>query len=284
MAALTMESIADQVREITDDEVQQYREQGWVELKGLVSKELAGEMLDHLKQVTGIEYDELPKDHPEAQNTMDRVREAGLGLFQMSRMEDQTVWDIVTSKKLGEASARLSGHRPMRLFTDGVICKMPKWTEGMGGLMGGATPWHQDMPPMPMDRPGGVQFWLALCEITPEMGSMQHLTGSHVEPPIGNIQYTKDQTLETERPDILEKYEMSPAHHFQPGDVLAHHPLTLHYAQENTTDKLRWVYTSYRIPSNTLYNGIPNARIDEYGFKPWQPHDHPKFPIVTEED
>ena len=135
---------------------------------------------------------------------------------------------------------------------------------------------------MPMDRPGGIQFWMALVEITPEMGSMQHLSGSQVEPPIGNVQYTTDQTLETERPDLLAKYPLSLAHHFQPGDVLAHSPLTLHYAQANTTNRLRWVYTSFRIPANALYNGIPNPRIDPFGFTPWKPFDDPMFPIVSD--
>jgi ectoine hydroxylase-related dioxygenase (phytanoyl-CoA dioxygenase family) len=282
MAIQTAEGIADQIREVTDEEVAQFREQGWVELKGLVSAQLAGELLAIVKRRTGLDYDELPRDHPDADEVIQRIQEAGTGIFQMLRLDDETVFDIMASPKLGEAAARLTGNGPMRLFTDGAICKMPAWTEGLGGLMNGATPWHQDLPPMPMDRPGGVQFWLALVEITPEMGSMQHLTGSQIEPPIGNVQYTKDQTLETERPDLLEKYDVSPAHHFQAGDVLAHSPLTLHYAQENRTDKLRWVYTSYRIPAKALYNGIPNPRLEQFGFQPWKPHDHPKFPIVSE--
>jgi ectoine hydroxylase-related dioxygenase (phytanoyl-CoA dioxygenase family) len=282
MATHTADKVEDQVRAVTDDEVQQFREQGWVELKGLVSSQFAGELLAHIKRQTGLDYDELPRDHPDAKAVVGRIQEVGQRMFHMLRLEDEFVFELMASRKLGEAAARLTGNGPMRLFTDGVICKMPAWTEGLGGLMSGGTPWHQDMPPMPMDRPGGVQFWLAMCEITPEMGSMQHLTGSHHEPPIGNIQYTADQTLETERPDLLEKYEVSPPHHFQAGDVLAHSPLTLHYAQANQTDRLRWVYTSYRIPANTLYNGIPNPRIDPFGFPVWKPHNHPKFPVVSD--
>jgi ectoine hydroxylase-related dioxygenase (phytanoyl-CoA dioxygenase family) len=282
MATQTEQAISGQIRDVTEDEVRQYREQGWVELKGLVSPELAGELLAHIKKHTGLEYDELPKDHPDADAVVKRIREADRSIFQMLRMKDDFVFELMASPRLGEAAARLTGIRPLRLFTDGVICKMPGWTEGLGGLLSGPTPWHQDLPPMPMDRPGGIQFWMALCEITPEMGSMQHLTGSHHEPPIGNVQYTPDQTLETERPDLLETYRPSTPHHFQPGDVLAHHALTLHYAQENKTDKLRWVYTSYRIPARALYNGIPNPRMDEFGFQVWKPHEHPKFPIVAE--
>jgi hypothetical protein len=278
--------IAAQVREVTDDEVSSYQENGWVSLPGLMSRELAGEMLSRLKALSGLEYDELPRDHPDAEHVIERVKTEGIGkLFFMSRLHDDTVYDIVSSGTLGEASARLTGTRPMRLFTDGVICKLPGWTTERGvkgGINTGETPWHQDFSPVPWDRAGGVQFWLALCEITPEMGSMQHLSGSHREPPLGCAHYTSDQTLKQSYPELWDKYELSPAHHFQPGDVLAHNPLTVHYAQANKTDKLRWVYTSYRIPAETLYNGIPNPRFTEFGFEPWKPFEHPKFPIVAE--
>lgn len=281
MATETLEEIEDQIRGVTDDEVAHYREQGWVKLDSLVSPRLAGELLNHVKQLSGIDYDELPPDHPEAEAVQARIREAGSAIFEMLRFEDDWVYDIMASPKLGEVVAQLSGIRPIRLFTDGALCKMPAWTEA--GFYG-ATPWHQDYPPMPMDRPGGIQFWLALCEITPEMGSLQYLNGSHREGLLGAVHFTKDQTLETERPDLFEKYEMSEAQSFQPGDLLAHHAFSVHYAQANQTDKLRWAYTSYRIPARALYNGIPMARFDRLnlGFTPWKPHDHPKFPIVAE--
>ncbi len=278
--------VDDQVREVTDDEVAHYQENGWVSLPGLVSRDLAEDLLRHLKSVTNLDYDELPQDHPDAAGVIKRIAEQGVAsIFYMSRLHDDTVWNIVTSRKLGEASARLTGRRPMRLLTDGVICKLPKWTEegalkGSGAMVG-KTPWHQDMPPMPVDRQGGVQFWLALCEITPEMGSMQHLSGSHRAGPIGNVQYTPDQDAEKLYPEIFAKYPVSEAHHFQPGDVLAHHMLTVHYAQPNQTNRLRWVYTSYRVPADTLYNGIPNPRFTEFDFTPWKTFDHPKFPIVA---
>jgi Phytanoyl-CoA dioxygenase (PhyH) len=285
MSMISAEDVDAQVRDVSDDEVSAFREQGWVSLPGLVSPDLAGALLSHLKAVTGLDYDELPRDHPDADAVVERVRGEGVAkIFYMSRLHDDTVWDVVTSRKLGEAAARLTGKRPLRLITDGVICKLPAWTERdlKAGIMTGQTPWHQDFGPVPWDRAGAVQFWLALCEITPEMGSMQHLTGSHREPPLGVEHYTTDQTLPDLYPELWDKYELSPAHHFHPGDVLAHDSLTVHYAQANRTERLRWVYTSYRAPANTLYNGIPNTRFTEFNLEPWKPFDHPKFPVVAE--
>jgi hypothetical protein len=280
------------VRAVTDAEVHAFQEQGWVSLPGLVSRELAGTLLARLKPRTGVDHDELPPDHPDADAVAQRLREKGIADFvSFPRLGDSTVWEFASSRALGEASARLTGHRPMRLFSDAVICKLPAWIEerdlaktgtAAAQVYGGETPWHQDFPGLPWDRAGGVQFWLALCEITPEMGSLQHLTGSHREPPLGGVQYATDQTLKTLHPELWEKYTPSPAHHFQPGDVLAHTPLTVHYAQANRTDRLRWVYTSYRIPAETLNNGMPQSRFTAFDFKPWKPFDHPKFPIVAD--
>lgn len=284
--SLTAADVDSQVRAVTEDEVAHYRENGWVSLPGLVSGDIAGELLAAVKELSGLPYDELPPDHPEAQEVVGRVKSEGIGkLFFMARLRDARVWEIMTSRALGEAAAQLTGSRPLRLFTDGVICKLPRWTEDNGlsaGIMSGGTPWHQDFSPVPWDRAGGVQFWMVLCEITPDMGSMQHLSGSHREPPLGCAHYTSDQTLEQSYPYLWEKYELSPAHHFKPGDVLAHDSLTVHYAQPNMTDRLRWVYTSYRIPADTLYNGIPNPRFTEFGFEAWKRFDHPKFPIVAD--
>lgn len=279
------------VRDVTEEEVQAYREQGWVELPGLLSRELAGDLLSHLKDTTGLPYDELPRDHPDAAKVIEKMKDESLyRIFSMSRMRDEQVFEIAASRALGEASARLTGHRPMRLFNDGVICKLPSWTEEELGLTGrasvwsGETPWHQDYGPVPWDRAGGIQFWMALSEITPDMGSMQHLTGSHREHPLGGQHILGEQSLKDAYPELWDKYELSPPHHFYPGDVLAHDSLTIHYAQSNKSDRMRWVYTSYRIPGETLYNGIPFPRFKEFGieFDLWKPFDHPKFPIVAE--
>jgi ectoine hydroxylase-related dioxygenase (phytanoyl-CoA dioxygenase family) len=295
MSTPTLADIDSQIRPVTDEEVEAYQEQGWVTMRGLVEPGLAGRFLTELKQVTGLDYDELPRDHPDADAVAERIRRDGVHkVFTMTRMQNQTVWDIVTSRGLGLASARLSGHRSMRIMTDGVICKMPAWTATENLLEGPAnnvytaeTPWHQDYCSMPWDRGGGVQFWFALAEVTPEMGSIQYLTGSHREPPLGAVHYTKaggGQSIPGLYPELWDKYELSEPQHLHPGDVIAHNALAVHAAEPNTTDRLRWVHTSYRMPAETLYSGVPFARFIEYGIelKQWEPFDHPTFPVVAD--
>lgn len=293
MTAISVGDVDAQVREVEEAEVAAYLKQGWAVLPGLVSRDLALALLGHLKQVTGLDYDELPRDHPDAQAVTARIREQGMDkMFSMPRLQDDLVWQVAASHALGEASAQLTGIHPMRIMTDGVLCKLPDWTNaenlmnGPGnGTYTGATPWHQDYISMPMDRIGGIQFWMALSEITPDMGTIQYLTGSHREYPLGAVHYgSNGQTMQDVHPELWEKYETSPQHHLHAGDVVAHHPLVMHAAEPNRTDRLRWAYQTFRIPADTLYNGIPFTRFTEYGFnfQQWEPYDHPKFPIVSD--
>jgi hypothetical protein len=264
----------DHIRELTDDEVSSFREDGWTALHGLISTELAAELLEHIKAVTGLDHDELdPGDEAKGEATF---RSAAFNVLTMPRMKDPFLAAYQTSPRLGEVAARLSGNRPMRLLTDSIIYKLPKWT-GSGDV----TEWHQDLPNMPLDRRGPVQIWLALCEITPEMGSMQHLSGSQHEEALAPMGQKSLEDLLEAHPHLA-KYPLSEPEYFKPGDAIAHDSMTLHYAPVNNTNRIRWAYTSYRVPAETQYTASP-ARpwLDGLGLTPGAPMEHPMLPGVT---
>lgn len=107
-------------------------------------------------------------------------------------------------------------------------------------------PHHQDAPELGSDQVGEVQFWIALDEVTPEMGAMRFLDGSHREGILG-VPFSDEAGLAWgELPDLLDRfpkltdlYELSPALHYQPGDANVHHPQMVHGAPPNTTDRRR---------------------------------------------
>ncbi len=277
-------NLSDHIRQVTDDEIAHYQEHGWAYLPELISRDLAARVLDHVKQLTGLELDEVVQGSTELDPKF-----LGRGSFRidtMPRLQDEFIKSYVTSRPLGEAAARLTGIRPLRLVTDTVLYKLPSWTGS-----GEPTRWHQDLPNMPLDRPGGIQIWMALCEITPEMGSMQHLSRSQREgrlvastlvPPDQRKMLDSYEGLVELFPQ-LKAYHVSEAEHFQPGDALAHDSLTLHYAQENHTSKVRWAYTSYRVPADVCYTGNPPSPwLDGLGLEVGMPMDHELLPIVVE--
>jgi ectoine hydroxylase-related dioxygenase (phytanoyl-CoA dioxygenase family) len=274
--------LSEHIRMPTSEEVNSFRAAGWAYLPQLVSPELATELLRRIKDVVGFPYDEVPENADASQKVSMTV--SSFALNPMPRLHDEFLRQYAESRELGEVAARLTGIRPMRLVTDTVIYKLPEWTGA-----GDATTWHQDTPNMPLEpKTGCIQTWLALCEISPEMGAMQHLSGSHLEGPVkesGDSMDSNTWSFEeflAEFPQ-MQSHPLSEPHDFQPGDALVHDGLCAHGAPPNRTNKVRWAYTSYRIPATTRYVGRPNSPwLDSLGLTVDQPPEHPLLPIVVE--
>lgn len=275
MANLTSDvkiSLASNIRSATDEEVRFFRENGWVKMDGLMSRELAEELCQHITQVA--EFRGGRTTHEEIESAYKTAEANGLSGVNF-RESDEFIDRLATCPELGEVTAQLLGTQPLRLWSDSVFGKL-----GGGGDQHG-TPWHQDYPSLPYDRAIGAQLWFACVEITPDMGPLQHLSGSHREPPLGRGEGGPNGMVDV-YPWLLEKYASSPQFHLQPGDALAHHALTFHSAQPNRTDTDRIAWASHRFDARARYTGLVNDRSDGRGLTVGEPFDHPFFPIVTE--
>jgi hypothetical protein len=252
--------VAEAIREVTDEEAAFFREHGWAKLDGLLSRDLAAALLERARSLVeegGKDYAfwELYVSAPTQSD--DRFRRVG------------------HSAALGEAAARVTGIRPLRHWSDSIMCKA-----GSRGAAGKATYFHQDWPTTPIDRPFGAGFWIALDEITPEMGSLRYLSGSHREGSLGRIAAVPGGER-AECPWLFEKYELAPAPHLQPGDALIHHWLTFHGASPNASDRHRWAWSKQVVAADALYTGAPLVTVDHLGLVPGEPLDHPWFPLVA---
>jgi ectoine hydroxylase-related dioxygenase (phytanoyl-CoA dioxygenase family) len=276
----------EQIRDVTDAEVAFFEEYGWVKLDGLFTSELADDLYRHMRKVieTRVSGEDGYVDQRAPGTTNARLVEyvASTNL----RESDSWIDALACCRELGEASAKLIKTRPLRMFADSVFHKPARGKEAT--FFSNETPWHQDYPATPLDRANDLQIWVAAVEITPEMGCLQYLSGSHKLPPMGKASTYR-------RPDgshatlgaveiypwLLDQFEVSPAFHMMPGDALAHHSLTMHYSQANeSTTHDRWAWGSRRIDARICYNGAPNHRTDDRGLVLDQPFDHPSFPLV----
>jgi ectoine hydroxylase-related dioxygenase (phytanoyl-CoA dioxygenase family) len=267
--------LSEHIRDITDAEVEAYREQGWVTVPGLISEELAGQVLEHYKVWSGVRWDEWPDDPAEQTEFIAVIegKSTGRRLF-AARQEDPWMFNYVTQRKFGEAAARLIGTNSTRILTETLQAKFPTSS-------GRSTPfeWHQDGPFLPIDRMQAVQMWVALAPVSVEMGPMVHLTGSQKEPPSGMLSYSGENPRDL-HPDLWERYSETEPHPLNTGDAQFHHPLTWHASAVNTTDQVRWGMSSYRVAANVLYTGQQNYNTDGLGLAPNKTFDHPNFPIV----
>lgn len=267
MTEALSERLLGSIREITSDEIERYRENGWITLKQLYSPDLAEELLAEFKALMAAGADE---SNP--------FQGAGVTMFDAfedpSRRSD-AFRRFSHDPALARAAAALMG-RPECFYEDKALCKQPA-ADG-----GGVTPWHQDFAYHPFDRQGTLLFWMPLVDCPPERGTMRFLNGSHRAGLLGRFVHRTDgHDMVDHYPELLERYEVSEPLHLEPGDVTVHDRMTAHYAPENTTDETRWVYTVSWFNRDALYTGMPCHRMDGLDLPLNQPIDHPNFPAIT---
>lgn len=132
--------------------------------------------------------------------------------------------------------------RSLTFFYDQVFAKEP----------GSATrtPWHQDIPYLPLAGDQLLRIWVALDPVTVDNGAVHYLKGSHrwgvVYHPIGFKQTpaTTDAYRDsrfTVPPDFDAAYDRYDwlVGEAEPGDVLLHHPWTVHGSRERRTTRVR---------------------------------------------
>lgn len=268
MATTETVNLIDSIREVTPEEVETFRRDGWVNLQGLYDPQLADELLARLKRLMAAGSD---KANP--------FQGSGITMFQA--YEDPARSDDLFhafSHSLGlAAAARALMGRPERFYEDKALCKEPAATGG------GQTPWHQDFSYHPFDRQGTLLFWIPLVDCPPEKGTMRYLNGSHRAGLLGRFVHRTDgYDLLDHAPELRERFPISDPLHMAPGDIAVHDRMTLHYAPENETDSTRYVYTVSWFNRDALYTGMPCHRMDGLGLKINEPLDHPNFPAITD--
>lgn len=261
------------IREVTDEEVASYHRNGWVKLEGLLDPGLVAEILARGKQRMGERADAAMPDN--RKTIMSAQLQAIWRNWQNPADEDEFFRSVSRSRPLARVASRLLNDRDVRWWSDTVMCKMPA-SEG-----GSRTPWHQDFPYHAMDRHGVFNFWIALVDIPPEMGTMRFLNGSHRIGPMGRVIHRTDGVdLLDLYPWIADEYEVSEPMHLKPGDATAHNLLTIHAAPENQTSEPRWSYLTSMFPADVLYTGAQQRRTDDLDLTVNEPFDDPRFPLL----
>lgn len=263
------------IRDITDEEVEYFQEEGWLHVRNLITPELALKVREHVKKWSGIEFDEWPQDAAEQARCMQQLEamKDRTKKFLMSRA-DPWLGNFFEQRKLGEASARLLKAQSVKKLSETLHFKPPV-SSGHGKPLA----WHQDFQAIPIDRSAAIQTWIALAPIVPEMGPMQHLRGSHKEGSLGRHIFAGELAEEV-NPEIFARRKVTSTRNYQPGDADFHHCLTYHRSGLNETDRIRWAVSSIRFSTRCLYTGMPSIQADGLGMEPFKYFDHPNFPTV----
>jgi hypothetical protein len=276
------------IRAVTDDEARFFADNGWVFLPGLVDPGLCKAMLERgtpeidradtpAGQWSMPTDDLLAKMSEMAAGGSDSVMEIGQWVEwrgAIRALHDPAFTHVGLDPVMGHNAQALLGRKhQVQVYHDMFVCKRP---DGVSTPTG----WHQDFGHYPFDR-NSLTFWIALDEITPDMGPVRFLSGSHKMGMFGRVDPLNRVDLIDEYPE-LDALEKSPAFHMQPGDCTVHNAMTIHGAGANLRSEPRWSYICTYFPTDSRYNGMPSHDADGYGFKVGFPMDHPTFPKVPE--
>lgn len=150
--------------------------------------------------------------------------------------------EFMMNSPLPELAATLMGASEVRFFYDQLLVKEPSTQV--------ETPWHQDLPYWPVCGNDIMSVWVPFDVVSEARGGMQYIKGSHKwgkfyapgafkkDSGFGNI-YEKA-GLEPLPPidELLDGQEII-GWDMEPGDVLLHHPLTLHHSSGNSSATAR---------------------------------------------
>jgi ectoine hydroxylase-related dioxygenase (phytanoyl-CoA dioxygenase family) len=215
------------LRAVSADDVARFKEDGAICIRQVFDKEWVQRMNVAVERLLG--------------NPGPRAREAtksgGTGRFHMNVFMwrwDPDFRDFALHSPLAEVGASLLEADRVSLFYDQAFIKEPGTQE--------VTQWHQDLPFWPALGNDIISLWVALTPVTIEGSGVEYVAGSHkwgkfyqAATPDKDAKFTNN-ALEP-CPDFS-KLKGDASYRFiswncEAGDVICHHPLTVHGAGGN---------------------------------------------------
>ncbi len=200
---------------------------------------------------------------------------------------------FIAESPMVELAAQVMGSARVNVFYDQLLVKEPGTQE--------PTPLHQDIPYWPVRGSQVVSIWVPFDRATAETGVVKYIRGSHLWGKTFAPQAFGERSGFAE---VFARGDMQPlptldevlaAHEaiswtVDPGDVIIHHPLILHFSDGNTSSELRRRALALRYTGDdALFDSRPGtftqmpkikALLPELDLKDGQPMGGPVFPQV----
>ena len=196
---------------------------GYVQMRSLFSADEIAETREHLARFIREVVPTMPKEH----------------VFYEDKVDSSTLKQMQNMHELDEYFGALINGKAKELAE--IVLKGPALPENLQYFnkcagIGQPTPAHQDGYYFMLDPCEAVTMWLALEEVDDENGCVHYARGSHLG---GMLEHGRTTTLGFSQglaePDQFVGSPEDEAMHAQPGDLLAHHALTVHWASGNNS-------------------------------------------------
>lgn len=251
---------------ITDEVAAEFRRNGFVLLRNILDRATVDR---YRKAILAVVTEVM-----NARDTQGRISDYSAMFTQVTNAwkHSDAVKEFVHSPRLAQIAADLMGVSGVRLYHDQALIKEP------GGK---PTPWHQDQYYWPLDTEHTITMWMPLVDVTPQMGTMTFVPGSHRDTTFKRMEISDaSQTYFEEY--VQAKGVNVPSFSLTAGDATFHSGWTLHSAHRNTSDRRREVMTIiyYADGTRILEPDNEHRTVDLEVFHPGQkPGDFAASPI-----
>ncbi len=220
---------------LTEDQIRQFREDGFIKLKNV----FGADVLDFYGSVVS----RLTRQHNQLKNVPVEERNAYQRAFtDVGNLwtKDPTVKTFSFSKRLARIVTELLGTTGVRMYKDQSFYKEPG---------GDITPWHADQQYWPLSSSLSVTAWIPLQATPLDMGPLSFGEGSHLKN-IGRDLAISGESEQQIRHAVKHQGVREVQAPFELGDVSFHYGWTLHRAGPNTTQQPRKVHSITYIDVN----------------------------------
>jgi hypothetical protein len=233
---------------VTTEQVVHFYEKGWVSLPRLLNKEAVETLRGRLATAETRSQKRGPSGGPASPN---------INHDEMA-WRDPVFHDVATSRRMASAATALMKQDAV-LFVEDVSFFKP--------AHGSASRFHQDFSYWPFDRKGAITVWIALVDMSEDMGPLRYLEGSHLEGPLG---FDDGGDIRETYPQLRDR-RVGGGEPLSAGDAQVHWDLTIHGAGPNDTDDVREAYTLRYIRTDTVYTGLSHPHFDSFQLNAGRP-------------
>ena len=204
-----------------------FRRDGHVHLAALAARE----EVEAYRPAVGAVVDAVAARH-DAQGRIDDYDRLFTQVTNAWRL-DPAVRRFVFAPRFARVAARLLGVKGVRLYHDQALFKEPG---------GEPTPWHRDQFYWPLDTDDTVTMWMALVDVSLEMGPMTFASGSHRADEVPALPISAEADAALARYVAARGFPRA-EQALRAGDATFHSGRTLHSARPNRSPARREVMT-----------------------------------------
>lgn len=294
------------VREVTPEEIKEYRDTGVVRLQGILSQDwvdLLGASLDK----AFYEYADRAPVFYDSTALAEQMAQAGVAILGDARAAAMTTrgrflsiiggWTVndgirrvALESPLACIAGQLFGSQKVNYYDDQLLTKEPGTRE--------YTAFHTDEPYYHLRGDQVCGMWVSPDSVSEDSGAMQYVRGSHKwgsffkpnafvsQQSLGSLGAGVDDENQIPLPDIegnRDDYDIV-THPSEPGDVIVHHSRLIHGSGPNYSDNQHRRAASFRYAGDDVsywyHPSAPPQPHHQHQLNDGEPIDCDQFPVV----